>query len=80
MLSLVETRLEADGTLSEIEIISYDPLKKRFGGTDLDEMIKNSERLRYAAVLNGINDIKKDMQKKVQCLRVTVSREDSEPP
>ena len=49
-------------------IITYDPIDKKFCGIDLDEMIKKSERLRYAATLNGISDIKKDMEQKIKCL------------
>ena len=68
MLSLVETRLDDNGQLQQVEIISYKPSLHKFEGIDVGEMVEKSERLRYAASLNGINDIKADIEKKVECL------------
>lgn len=68
MLSLVETRLNADGTLSEVTVMSYNSKTKSFDGTNLGDMAKNSERLQYAASLNGITDIESDLKEKVDCL------------
>ena len=69
MLSLVETHLDDKGQLQQVEIISYKPDVHKFEGIDAEEMIKKSERLRYAASLNGIKDIKADIEKKVECLK-----------
>ena len=73
MLSLVETHLDESGMLKQTEVLSYDAVAGTFSGTDIDEMIQNSPRLRYAATLNGITEIKKDMQKKTECLKNTTA-------
>lgn len=69
MLSLVETRLERDGTLHEIEIMRYNPTNKDWFGCDAERIVDKSERIRYAASLNGITDPIADMRKKVECIR-----------
>ena len=68
MLSLVETHLDDAGLLRQIEIISYLPERQEFVGINIDEMVQKSKRLNYAASLNGISDIKADMQIKTECL------------
>lgn len=48
--------------------MTYDPLGKKWNGLDVDQIIQKSERLCYAATLNGITDIKRDMKLRMQCL------------
>ena len=69
MLSLTETYLDESGLLRQVELISYDPAGRKFVGTAIDGMVQKSQRLHHAASLNGITDIKGDMQRKVQCMR-----------
>ena len=69
MLSLTETYLDESGLLQQVELISYDPAGRKFVGTAIDGMVQKSQRLHHAASLNGITDIKGDMQRKVQCMR-----------
>ena len=70
MLALNETYLNDETKeLELIPIMQYNPQTKQFTGTDVDDIISNSRRLRYAASLNGIRDITSDMKRKIQCLQ-----------
>ncbi len=75
MLSLVETGLDDSGKLQQVEMISYDPTKRKFVGVDINDIIKNSKRLQYVSSLNGITNIKADMTKKVQCLNGVTTKD-----
>ena len=69
MLSLVETQLKPDGTLVEIEIMAYDPLNRQWRGNNPEEIVEKSERIRYAASLNGITDVAADLRSKIDCIQ-----------
>ncbi len=61
VLSLVETALEADGTVSERTLASYDPAAGRFEGASAAEVARKSGRLAAAAAAGGIADHVSDM-------------------
>ena len=73
-----EMQLEKDGKqykIKPVDIIKYDPITQKFQGAEIDNIIEKSQKIRDAAKWNGIDDIKKEMARRVAYLKECVANQ-----
>jgi len=63
----------SNAQIKPVDIITYNPISKEFEGIDIDNIIAKSQKIHEAATWNGIKDIKKEMENRIEYLKKCTS-------